>query len=810
MRLCLALLSLAAMLCLAGVAARAEVTVSAGAYRVSVRTEPSVVPVGRAEVLVRVADASGQPVEGARLRVLAKMPEMDRGEREMPAVPVDGQPGLYRAPASFAMEGRYEVLVTIEGPAGSAATTVTLRTGEETALPEGHTSTGLGYVPWAVGILLASFVLYRMWRTGRIPKWRSITRPEAVAGIVLITLAVAGSSWAVRAYRRPNSMALIDALASDMSSMPAPPGQGPVELAVVERAPVEASIRYTGSAVGYVEQDVYPRVTGWITWMPFYAGDAVRKGQLLAKLDTPEYRSRTGERRANRQMAEQMAEIARLEYAQGLAVAAQARADVRSKQGALEEARRMHARAQAMLKESRAGITEASSELRAMRAELTASLHEQSEAEAMLQSAQAMQPEAEAMLSAMQADQAYWTKEIARMKVLLENGAVSGEEYEREEAMAKVAGAKVRQAEAKLQAVKSDIRAVRSRVGRAAAMAESAGAKITQAQSRVQRMEAQVEQAQAEIGALAGRVQVAEGDLDAARANVRAMEAGADAGGGKIRQAQAGVQSAQAALTTASVIQGYTEIRSLVDGVVTQRLISPGVLVNPGQAILKVAQINPIRLQANVAEADLARVRVGNPITMRAQDGRILAKARVTSITPAVDPVARTAVVEALAPNADHRFLPGQYVRMEITTDRRPDALRAPSSAIRWQSARSSRTLSTRQTAYVWVTEPAEGEAFTVRRASVQTGATDGRYTEILSGLEEGQQVVTRGHGALREGDAVAAVSWGDGGPEALPPATPKPGAPAGHGNHSGGISPGPGPRADERRPDGGGAHGEH
>jgi RND family efflux transporter MFP subunit len=577
-------------------------------------------------------------------------------------------------------------------------------------------------------------------------------------------------------------MTPVEAQAMDMSQMPPPGGRAPVVLAAVARGPVASTVVYTGSAVGDVEQDVTPRVTGWITWMPFYAGDRVRKGQLLARLDSRELESRVNERRAGRAMAEQMAGIARLEYQQGRATAAQARAEAIAKEGALQEVHGMRARAQAMLRESQAGLAEARNELRAMQAELQAARQEQSEAEAMLQSAQAMEPEAQAMLGAMQADHAYWTKEIARMQVLLEQGFVSREQFQREEAMARGAEAKVRQAEARLQAVRSDIRAARSRVAKAEAMAESRLAKIAQTESRVQGVEARVEQARAEIDATNGRVRMAEGDLASARANVRAMEAMASAGAGKVRQAQASVQEAEAALTTTRVVQGYTEIRSLVDGVVTQRTISPGVLVNPGQVILKVAQIQPIRLQANVAEADLTRVRLGSPVRVRAQDGdddKVVA-AKVTSITPAVDPVTRTGIVEALVANTDGRFRPGQYVAMEIGLGGARSALRVPTSAVRWQSAPSSPVLATRRDAYVWVAEPADagaeepaagadGSAYTVRRVPIRVGATDGRFIEVVSGLEAGQQVVARGHESLHPGDTVAHAAWDEEGPWELP-----------------------------------------
>ena len=88
----------------------------------------------------------------------------------------------------------------------------------------------------------------------------------------------------------------------------------------------------------------------------------------------------------------------------------------------------------------------------------------------------------------------------------------------------------------------------------------------------------------------------------------------------------------------ASVMQGYATIRAEIDGVVTERLISPGVLVSPGQAILRIAQIEPIRVQANVPESDLGDVKVGSPVRIIPRGGGEPVSARVSSVAPAVDP----------------------------------------------------------------------------------------------------------------------------------------------------------------------------
>ena len=111
--------------------------------------------------------------------------------------------------------------------------------------------------------------------------------------------------------------------------------------------------------------------------------------------------------------------------------------------------------------------------------------------------------------------------------------------------------------------------------------------------------------------------------------------------------------------------------------------MAPGVLVQPGMAILKIAQTDRVRLQANVGEKDVASIRVGSRVTVTTTAaGQPPVAARVTAVFPFVDQGSRTAVVEALVENASRRFLPGQYVTMQFVTGERSGALTVPVGAV--------------------------------------------------------------------------------------------------------------------------------
>ena len=250
-------------------------------------------------------------------------------------------------------------------------------------------------------------------------------------------------------------------------------------------------------------------------------------------------------------------------------------------------------------------------------------------------------------------------------------------------------------------------------------------------------------------------MQQARAEIEAAQSGISGARAAAEVARSGIGQAQAGVSQAEAGVSAATTKGGYTEIRSLLDGVVTQRLISPGTLVNPGQAILKVAQIDPIRVQANVAESDLNRMRVGSLVTVRDRDKQAKAvTARLTSVAPSVDPQSRTGLVEAIISNPNRRFLPGEYVVMEIATGQSRTPLSVPASAVQ---QRATVATGEKPASYVWVAEAAQSGQLTVRPVTVQTGVSDGTQIEIRSGLKPGQRVVTMGYQNLSEGDVVTA-----------------------------------------------------
>jgi RND family efflux transporter MFP subunit len=244
-------------------------------------------------------------------------------------------------------------------------------------------------------------------------------------------------------------------------------------------------------------------------------------------------------------------------------------------------------------------------------------------------------------------------------------------------------------------------------------------------------------------------------ELENDSAQAVAAEAKVEAARAKVEAMTSMLAQSEAALRTATVVRDYVNIVASTSGYVVKRLVAPGVLVQPGMAILKVAQIDKVRLQANVGEKDLASIRVGSRVQVTtAGASRPATVAPVTSVFPFVDQGPRTAVVEALVDNIGRRFLPGQYVMMQFVIGDRRQALTVPAPAVVRMGG----------TATVWVAKDGRAEPRTV-----VTGLQNAERVEITEGLMGDERVVVRGHEGLYAGARVNDASTSSPAPAQTP-----------------------------------------
>jgi membrane fusion protein (multidrug efflux system) len=220
-----------------------------------------------------------------------------------------------------------------------------------------------------------------------------------------------------------------------------------------------------------------------------------------------------------------------------------------------------------------------------------------------------------------------------------------------------------------------------------------------------------------------------------------------------LTEAKSRLDTAIAEEAAAEAEMAYATIQAPFDGVVTARTIDPGDMVfqasspkGSGQALLRVAKVDVIRVKTYVPERDSTWVDVGDPVTVAfdALPGRTFA-GKIARLSGVLDPATRTMLVEIDLPNADGRIRPGSYGRTEIVLERRVDALALPNAAVRDDGGN----------AYVYTVD-ADG---TARRVAVALGLQDSGWVEIESGLAGNERVIVGAVTGLGDGAAVRAVT---------------------------------------------------
>ena len=653
----------------------------AGKYTVEISSQPSPPAVGQNTITITVKDGS-KPLSGADVSVHTDMTSMP-----MPAdtkAVAGTHHGEYRAAVNFSMGGVWKVDITIQQMAGmkmdgDGTAHLTVTTGKAI------TSSGAVDVPWLAicAILLAIACVAAALVYRRLPtKQRGyVVGTLTILVVLLATVAIVGK------YRDPKMSTLIASATMDMNT-PTTPGSTAVTVESVKLAAFEASVNYTGSVMPDQEEEIYPRVTGRLIYMPFYPGDKIDAGQTVAKLDTQELSAK-----------ELQAAYGSIETSHGVSAA---NADFMSSQAALTKAKHTHQQAKAQLAQTIAAVRSADNAL-------------SSSASGIEQANEAVS-QAQSDIDTAQADVNYWVTEISRERKLYDQGAISKEELDRETAQAETAKAKLRQViSAKQTAQLGVTRAVQDK--------QSSEADLDSAKDRV-------EEARASVLAT-------ESDIKAAQAAVSGASA-------RYRMANASASQSQAQLSEAKIVKGYTEIRALYGGIITARNTAPGTLVQPGMPIVKIAKMDVVRVQVNVSQMDLDNLAVGQPVIIysNASPSRPI-QAHISTIFPTQDYSVHTAVVEARVPNANGSLRPGQYltVNLRLGDNRRP-VLSVPTTALMTRDNKSS-----------VFTVVDNGISMIAKRVTVTTGRAGNNRTEILSGLRQGDKVVTSALTSMHDGD---------------------------------------------------------
>lgn len=214
--------------------------------------------------------------------------------------------------------------------------------------------------------------------------------------------------------------------------------------------------------------------------------------------------------------------------------------------------------------------------------------------------------------------------------------------------------------------------------------------------------------------------------------------------------AETALESARASLSAAQARRGDRLIRAPFAGVLGLSSVTAGTLVNPGGVITTLDDIDVIRVDFPVPERYLGVLRTGAPIYAHIDAyGDQTFSGRIALIDTRVNEQTRSVTARAEIPNPGARIRPGMAVRVAVEQGVRT-APAVPEGAVQYEG----------EGAFVY--RIARGErGLTAQRVEVETGAVEGGFVEILSGLAAGDRVVGSGLNRIQPGAPVTVAGRG-------------------------------------------------
>lgn len=215
--------------------------------------------------------------------------------------------------------------------------------------------------------------------------------------------------------------------------------------------------------------------------------------------------------------------------------------------------------------------------------------------------------------------------------------------------------------------------------------------------------------------------------------------------------AAANLRSAQAQVAEQQAIVAKKTVKAPFAGHLGIRNVNAGQYVAPGTSIATLQALDPIYVDFFLPQQVIDQIKVGLAVTLKVDaypDATFTG--RIATIDPKVDPATRNVAIRASLPNASRRLLPGMFATVVITTGTSERHITLPQTAILFNPYGNVVYLVQKKT------DEAGKEALTVTQSVVTTGDTRGDQVAVLSGLKEGDVVVSAGQNKLQNGAAIS------------------------------------------------------
>jgi membrane fusion protein (multidrug efflux system) len=226
----------------------------------------------------------------------------------------------------------------------------------------------------------------------------------------------------------------------------------------------------------------------------------------------------------------------------------------------------------------------------------------------------------------------------------------------------------------------------------------------------------------------------------------------------KYARSMSGLDQAEVALRKAELTLARTAVRAPFDGWVADVKVVPGQHVTVGAPLMTVVDLDPIKVEVQVLEAELGDLTPGRraTVTFAAYPGEKF-HGHIESINPVVDPQTRTGRVTVVLTNRDHRIKPGMYAEISLDAEAIPNCVLVPRSAILERGEGERRTM-------LFVYSPVDASHGLAKWRYVTVGRENDSLAQILpsdneqEGVKPGEIVLVDGQQYLAHDTPVRLV----------------------------------------------------
>lgn len=215
-----------------------------------------------------------------------------------------------------------------------------------------------------------------------------------------------------------------------------------------------------------------------------------------------------------------------------------------------------------------------------------------------------------------------------------------------------------------------------------------------------------------------------------------------------LEQLEVSLSQAKNALEAQEIAFNNTIIKAPISGIVTAVTGEVGNLASAQTPIATIVDLDTVEIDCSINETHVNKIVVGDKVEIRipATGGKVFA-GKIKSVSAAMDQRTKAYPLTVVLENKELVIKDGMYAEVEIITDVRSEALVVPAQAIIQRNGMTKVFIVMEDKAY---------------EKEVEIGLSNGKETEIIRGIEPGEEVITRGNEDVARGDPVKVVGRGE------------------------------------------------